>query len=48
MRSHAGGAAVVLIEGETWLQLQYWAYRAASYAQLNLLVDPAWLALVFC
>lgn len=36
------------MEGVTRLQVQYWAYRAATYAQLNLLEDPAWLALVFC
>lgn len=27
---------------------QYWAYRAGGYALLNLVDDPAWLALIFC
>jgi len=36
------------MEGVTWLQVQYWAYRTATYVQLNVLEDPAWLALVFC
>ena len=39
---------MVLMDGTAWLQLQYWAYRSATYVQLNVLEDPAWLALVFC
>jgi hypothetical protein len=27
---------------------QYWAYRAGGYVLLNLVDDPAWLALIFC
>jgi hypothetical protein len=27
---------------------QYWAYRAGAYVLLNLIDDPAWLALIFC
>jgi len=27
---------------------QYWTYRAGGYALLNLVDDPAWLALIFC
>jgi hypothetical protein len=28
--------------------VQYWAYRLGGYVVLNLLDDPAWLALMFC
>lgn len=27
---------------------QYWAYRAGGFVVLNVLDDPAWLALMFC
>lgn len=29
-------------------QLMFWAYRAGAYLMLNVLEDPAWVALVFC
>ncbi len=29
-------------------QLTLWFYRAGSYMLLNLLDEPAWLALFFC
>ena len=28
--------------------VQYWAYRAGGFVVLNVLDDPAWLALMFC
>ncbi len=28
--------------------VQYWAYRVGGYVVLNVLDDPAWLALIFC
>lgn len=32
-----------------WMTLaQYWAYRAGGFVVLNVLDDPAWLALMFC
>ena len=31
-----------------WEQAQFWAYRTSSYLLLNVIEDPAWLALVFC
>lgn len=31
------------------LQLaQYWAWRLGAFVVLNVLDDPAWLALIFC
>jgi hypothetical protein len=27
---------------------QYWAYRVGGFVVLNVLDDPAWLALMFC
>ena len=27
---------------------EYWAYRLGAYVVLNLLDEPAWLALMFC
>ena len=27
---------------------QYWAYRLGAFVVLNVLDDPAWLALIFC
>lgn len=29
-------------------QAQYWLYRVGGFVVLNLLDDPAWLALIFC
>lgn len=34
---------------EPWFATaQYWAYRAGGFLLLNVLDDPAWLALIFC
>ncbi len=30
------------------LTAQFWFYRISSYLLLNLIDDPAWLALIFC
>lgn len=30
------------------LPVQFWLYRISSYLLLNLIDDPAWLALIFC
>ena len=27
---------------------QFWAYRVGGYILLNVMDDPAWLALIFC
>ena len=27
---------------------EYWTYRVGAYCLLNLVDDPAWLALIFC
>jgi len=35
----------------TWTpqdQLTFWFYRVGAYVLLNLLDEPAWLALIFC
>jgi hypothetical protein len=29
-------------------QAEYWSYRLGEYVMLNLVDDPAWLALIFC
>ena len=34
-----------LLDAET---LQAWVFRAAEWAALHVLDDPAWLALMFC
>jgi hypothetical protein len=34
---------------EEWMvQAQFWAYRLGAFVLLNVLDDPAWLALIFC
>lgn len=33
---------------ELFAVAQYWTYRLGGYVVLNLLEDPAWLALMFC
>jgi len=33
---------------ELLFSARLWAYQVGSYAILNLLDDPAWLALIFC
>jgi hypothetical protein len=35
--------------GSGWLlAANYWACRAGAFVVLNVLDDPAWLALIFC
>jgi hypothetical protein len=29
-------------------QLAFWFYRGGAYVLLNLIDEPAWLALIFC
>jgi hypothetical protein len=29
-------------------RLEFWFYRVGGYLMLNVLDDPAWLALMFC
>jgi len=29
-------------------QARFWAYRVGAFVVLNVLDDPAWLALIFC
>jgi hypothetical protein len=46
-RSHASRGLAV-----TWVEImasgQFWAYRLGAYLLLNVIDDPAWLALMFC
>jgi hypothetical protein len=34
--------------GDRLVLLQGWSYRLGVYGAINLLDDPAWLALIFC
>lgn len=34
--------------GNTRSLVHFWTYRVGSYALLNFVDDPAWLALMFC
>src|SRR4051812_1073237 len=36
------------MEMELLVSAQYWAYRLGAFVVLNVLDDPAWLALIFC
>jgi hypothetical protein len=32
-----------------WIEmLEFWLYRVGGFVLLNLVDDPAWLALIFC
>ena len=33
---------------ELFSTAEYWAYRCGAYVLLNLIDEPAWLALMFC
>jgi hypothetical protein len=33
---------------EFFASAQYWGYRLGAFVVLNVLDDPAWLALIFC
>jgi len=33
---------------ELFATAQFWAYRLGGFVVLNVLDDPAWLALIFC
>jgi hypothetical protein len=41
-----------MVRDATWPErlavLQAWAYRVGVYAVINLVEDPAWMALIFC
>ena len=37
------------MSGADWIfKVQYWAYRAGGFVVMNVLDDPAWLAMIFC
>jgi hypothetical protein len=36
------------LDADQRLQLHAWAYRVGAFVVLNVLDDPAWLALMFC
>ena len=35
-------------DGMAWETIEFWFYRVGGYVLLNLLDEPAWLALMFC
>jgi hypothetical protein len=37
-----------LTSPELHASLEFWFYRVGAYVLLNVLDDPAWLALMFC
>jgi hypothetical protein len=37
-----------LTSPELQASLEFWFYRVRAYVLLNVLDDPAWLALMFC
>jgi len=39
---------VTVVTEEFLSQAQFWAYRLGAFVVLNVLDDPAWLALIFC
>jgi len=41
-------ATVLNAESQLSTTLLYWTYRIHSYIWLNVIDDPAWLALMFC
>lgn len=32
----------------TWDRIEFWCYRVGGFILLNVIDDPAWLALMFC
>ena len=45
------GAALTLASvftAEFLVRAEFWAYRVGVFVILNVLDDPAWLALIFC
>jgi hypothetical protein len=37
------------VSREEWIsKLEFWAYRLGGFIVLNVLDEPAWLALMFC
>jgi len=38
-----------LFASDSWRDsLEFWCYRVGAYLVLNVVEDPAWLALAFC
>ncbi len=37
-----------LVAWGLFAQAEYWAYRVGGYLLINVVDDPAWLALMFC
>ncbi len=44
----AVSAALDTLRTNPLFALELWTYQAYGYLMLNLVEDPAWLALVFC
>ena len=50
-RGSGRGAALTLASvftAEFLVRAEFWAYRVGVFVILNVLDDPAWLALIFC
>ncbi|MEP6970245.1 MAG: hypothetical protein ABJA49_07375, partial [Betaproteobacteria bacterium] len=48
VRSWRFGRPEFMTIGDTFATVQIWAYRLGGFALLNIMDDPAWLALMFC
>lgn len=42
------GCSASDVIASTLFQAQYWSFRVGAFFLLNVMDDPAWLALVFC
>ncbi|MEJ8836409.1 hypothetical protein [Ramlibacter sp. AN1133] len=47
-RCASAGTLAAVETGEILARAHYWAYRLGAFFILNVLDDPAWLALIFC
>ena len=46
--NQASTASMSLTSPDLPARLEFWFYRVGGYLMLNVLDDPAWLALMFC
>jgi hypothetical protein len=48
-RHHPVRTYTLDVADSKWIELvEYWTYRLGGFVILNVLDDPAWLALIFC
>lgn len=48
LRRRAALTLAPVFTAETLARVEFWAYRFGAFVILNVLDDPAWLALIFC